>query len=267
MRIGRRPLSWDCFRRGRWSKRPSTKAGRHQNGPIDQEAVAFRQVRKAFGLALPRGHQKAKPKAASVDMSCTRHCGQVTNPPALAPKPTTGPPLTGRLQLSELRVASRTMTLWPATRLGINSDQPRRRAAGRRRWPRPRRSYWSSRRIGGLCFATRRRPTALTQLPYPRVKVPFWAAWLGHPASYITKMSNRTVLISGLGIAGPTLAFWLKAGGSNRPWSSVRLDYEPEDMSSTSGDLATISRSVWGWRRISNASVIMPKRCASWMTE
>jgi 2-polyprenyl-6-methoxyphenol hydroxylase-like FAD-dependent oxidoreductase len=26
-------------------------------------------------------------------------------------------------------------------------------------------------------------------------------------------MSNRTVLISGLGIAGPTLAFWLKAGG------------------------------------------------------
>ena len=26
-------------------------------------------------------------------------------------------------------------------------------------------------------------------------------------------MSNRTILISGLGIAGPTLAFWLKAGG------------------------------------------------------
>ena len=26
-------------------------------------------------------------------------------------------------------------------------------------------------------------------------------------------MGNRTVLISGLGIAGPTLAFWLKAGG------------------------------------------------------
>ncbi len=39
------------------------------------------------------------------------------------------------------------------------------KSAGRRRWPRPRRSYWSSRRIGGLCFATRRRPTALTQLP------------------------------------------------------------------------------------------------------
>ena len=39
------------------------------------------------------------------------------------------------------------------------------KSAGRRRWPRPRPSYWSSRRIWGLCFATRRRPTALTQLP------------------------------------------------------------------------------------------------------
>ena len=26
-------------------------------------------------------------------------------------------------------------------------------------------------------------------------------------------MSTKTVLISGAGIAGPTLAFWLKAGG------------------------------------------------------
>ena len=121
-------MSWDCFRRGRWSKRPSTKAGRHQNGPIDQEAVAFRQVRKAFGLALPRGHQsKAQNHFSRNVMYPTLRSSYKSARPRS--KPTTGLPLTGRLQLSELRVASRTMTLWPATRLGINSDQPIRRAA------------------------------------------------------------------------------------------------------------------------------------------
>ena len=36
-------------------------------------------------------------------------------------------------------------------------------------------------------------------------------------------MSNRTVLISGLGIAGPTLAFWLKAGG----FEPTVIEYSP----------------------------------------
>src|SRR5215467_1059588 len=36
-------------------------------------------------------------------------------------------------------------------------------------------------------------------------------------------MSNRTVLISGAGIAGPTLAFWLKAGG----FEPTLIEYSP----------------------------------------
>ena len=37
-------------------------------------------------------------------------------------------------------------------------------------------------------------------------------------------MKNRTVLISGIGIAGPTLAFWLKAGG----FQSTLIEHAPE---------------------------------------
>jgi 2-polyprenyl-6-methoxyphenol hydroxylase-like FAD-dependent oxidoreductase len=33
------------------------------------------------------------------------------------------------------------------------------------------------------------------------------------PATYFSRMNGKTILISGAGIAGPTLAFWLRAAG------------------------------------------------------
>ena len=79
-------------------------------------------------------------------------------------------------------------------------------------------------------------------------------------------MSNRTILISGLGIAGPTLSFWLKAGG----FEPTLIERSPRlrtggyviDFWGLGHDIAE----RMGLRKISNASVIMSKRCASWMT-
>ena len=58
-------------------------------------------------------------------------------------------------------------------------------------------------------------------------------------------MANKSVLISGIGVAGPTLAYWLDKSGF-RP---TLVEHAPTcalaAMSSTSGVLATTLQSVW----------------------
>src|SRR5215471_2840628 len=71
-----------------------------------------------------------------------------------------------------------------------------------------------------------------------------------------------TVLISGVGIAGPTLAFWLKRGGSNPRCSNVLRGCGVAVTSSISGDSDTTLPSEWASRTQSSASATTCAKCA-----
>jgi 2-polyprenyl-6-methoxyphenol hydroxylase-like FAD-dependent oxidoreductase len=61
-------------------------------------------------------------------------------------------------------------------------------------------------------------------------------------------MNNKTVLILGAGIGGPTLAFWLKAAGFEPTLIEPRRRCALVALSSIFGVSVATSLSAWGWR-------------------
>jgi hypothetical protein len=82
---------------GNVSSVPDSKMAKFRMGPLANSKRAknmnrSRHQKKSPGgdrglvvLEMPRGHQSA-PETTSVEMSCTRHFGQVTNPATLCSK-------------------------------------------------------------------------------------------------------------------------------------------------------------------------------------
>ena len=68
----------------------------------------------------------------------------------------------------------------------------------------------------------------------------------------MARLNVKTILISGVRIGGPTLAFWLRAVGFGRRLSSVLRGCAPA-LSSTFGVSVTTLLCTWGRQTISNA--------------